>query len=305
MKAPALRKGDLIGIFAPSSYVDKAKVKAACAFLEQEGYRTLVHQQTFDRFNQSAGTHADKVAAFHALLKDGDVKAIIAAGGGNRALHILDSIDYTLVKKNPKIIMGFSDVTAILNAAYAKAGLVTFHGPVLTWMKDQDRAMFNFNMNVLAGKTPSYPMTQARVLRPGKAEGAMVGGCLSLFCMLPGTKQMPPVKDAILFLEDIGEEYSRIDRMFVHLKRTGVMDKIGGIVCGAFDDMKDTGGKPFGFTLDDIVMEHVGARKIPVVMDAPFGHGKQLYAMPVGGPAILSARGGKAALKLAAPAVKL
>lgn len=303
MKAKALKKGDLIGVFAPSSWVDKAKVETARKYLEARGFKVYIHPQTFARLNQSAGTDDEKLAAFTELLKNKDVKAIFAAGGGNFSTHLLDRINYRVVKDNPKIIMGFSDVTALLNAVHAKTGLITFHGPVLTWLPKQTRPMADFNMQVLAGKTPSYPMKEARVLRGGTAQGPMIGGNLSLIHLLPGTKTAPDFKGAILFIEDINEEYNHVDRMMVHLKRMGVLDKISGIICGGFTDLKDS-GKPFGFTLDEIILKHIGDRDIPIVMDAPFGHDKLLYTMPVGGEARLTAGRTRATLKLTAPAVK-
>jgi muramoyltetrapeptide carboxypeptidase len=303
MKAKALKKGDLIGVFAPSSWVDKAKVDTARKYLEARGFRVYIHPQTFNRFNQSAGTDDEKLAAFNELLRNKDIKAIFAAGGGNFSTHLLDRIKYRAVRDNPKIIMGFSDVTALLNAVHAKTGLITFHGPVLTWLPKQTKAMADFNFSVLSGKTPSYPMGKSRVLRGGTASGPMIGGNLSLLHLLPGTKTAPDFNGAILFIEDIGEELNHIDRMMVHLKRTGVLDKISGIICGDFSDLKDT-GKPFGFTLDDIILKHVGDRPIPIVMDAPFGHDKNLYTMPVGGKAELKAGRTKATLKLTAPAVR-
>lgn len=303
MKAKALKKGDLIGVFAPSSWVDKAKVDAARDYLESRGFKVYIHPQTFNRFNQSAGTDDEKLAALHDLLRDKKIKAIFAAGGGNFSLHYVDRINYRLVRDNPKILLGFSDVTTLLNAFHARAGLITFHGPVLTWLPRQTKAMADFNMKVLAGKTPPYPMGGARVLRPGTAEGPLIGGNLSLFHLLPKTKAAPDMKGAILFIEDVGEELNHIDRMMAHLKRTGVLDQISGIVCGAFTELKDT-GKPFGFTLDDIILKHIGDRAIPIVMDAPFGHTDTLYTMPVGGKARLTARGTRAGLKLTAPAVR-
>lgn len=305
MKAKALKKGDLIGVFSPSSWVEAEKVDTARRALEQQGYRVFIHPQTLRRAHQFAGSEAERTAALHDLLRDRNVKAIFAAGGGNGALHWLDDIDYALVKKHPKILLGFSDVTALLNAFQARTGLVTFHGPVLTWIPAQPSAMNDFNMNILSGKAPSYPLADARVLRGGLAEGKLVGGNLSLFHLLPGTAQAPKAKGAILFLEDVGEELSHIDRMFVHLKRTGVLGQISGLVCGAFSNSKDTGRKPFGMKLDDIVLKHIGDRKIPIVMDAPFGHTTTLYTMPVGGKARLSARGRTVRLKLTEPAVKI
>lgn len=305
MKAKALKKGDLIGIFSPSSWVEKDKVEKARIFLEKEGYRVFIHPQTLNRFHQSAGTDAEKIAALNELLADKNIKAIFAAGGGNFAMHLLDALDYKLVRKNPKILMGFSDVTTLLNAFHSKTGLVTFHGPVLTWLPEQSRPLYEFNMKVLAGKTPPYPMQAARILRRGSATGKLVGGNLSLFHLLPGTATPPKTKGAILFLEDVNEELNQIDRMFGHLKRMGVLDHISGLVCGAFTDLKDTGKKPFGFTLDDIVLRHIGERDIPIIMDAPFGHTDILHIFPIGVPAQLTAGRKNIRLKLREPAVNL
>src|SRR5690606_1367809 len=117
---------DLIGVFAPSSWVEKAKVEHARQFLEAQGFRVYIHPQTFSRHHQSAGTDDEKLAALHELLRNKDVKAIFAAGGGNFSLHYVDRINYRLVRDNPKILLGFSDVTTLLNAFHARTGLITF-----------------------------------------------------------------------------------------------------------------------------------------------------------------------------------
>lgn len=303
MKAPALKKGDMIGVMAPSSFVEDDKVKKAVKFIKNKDYEVFLHPQYEARFNQSAGTTEQKLEAFHDLIANPTVKAIIMAGGGNRAMHMLDQIDYGLVKDNPKIIMGFSDVTTILNAIRSKTGLTTIHGPVLTWLCKQG-GQFDFNMGLLSGDTPDYPMEKCRILREGSAEGHMVGGNLSIFHLLPNGPIPPVTKGGILFLEDLREEINKIDRMLLHLRRTGVMGEISGLVCGSFSNLGDN-GRPYGFTLDDLVMEHTEGYNIPVVMDAPFGHGDELYAMPVGGKAALEATNGKVSLKLLEPAVAI
>ncbi len=301
MKAPALKIGDTIGVMAPSSFVEKDKVIKAKTLLEKKGFNVFLHPQYEKKFNQSAGTNEQKVAAFHDLIKNPDIKAIIAAGGGNRALHILDKIDYDLVRANPKIIMGFSDVTAILNAVHSKTGLTTIHGPVFTWLPAL-KGMFDFNMKLLGGETLEYPMQDCRILREGHVKGHLVGGNLSVFHLMPNTDFAPKTEDGILFLEDLREEINKIDRMLLQLRRTGVMAEIKGIICGGFKNLGDN-GRPYGFTLDDLLLEHTEGFDIPMVMDAPFGHGKELYAMPIGGRAELYAGSGKVTLKLTEPCV--
>lgn len=296
MHVPALKKGDKIGVMAPSSYVEKKNVLKGKAYLESLGFEVYLHPQYEARYNQSAGTHEEKLEALHDLYADKSIKAIIAAGGGNRALHLLDKINYDLIRENPKILMGFSDVTALLNAVHAKTGQVTFHGPVLTWIPPL-KNHFDFTLDILSGGTPDYPMKQCRILREGIAKGPLVGGNLSLFHYMTGGEYAPAPDGAILFLEDLREEINKIDRMFLHLRRTGYLEKISGLICGGFTDLGDN-GRPYGFTLEDLILEHTESYDFPIVMDAPFGHGDQLYTFPVGGKASLTAQNDAVSLKL-------
>jgi muramoyltetrapeptide carboxypeptidase len=304
MKPASLQPGDKIGVMAPSGYVEKADMLAAKEFLQAKGFSVFLHPQYESRFNQSAGTSEEKAAALHDLFADTTVKAIFAAGGGNRALHLLEKLDYDLIAANPKIFMGFSDVTALLNTFYSKAGLVTFHGPVLNRIVSLDDEQFSFALDLLAGRDVEYPVEQCRILKEGTAEGALVGGNLSLFHLLPNTDFAPACDGAILFLEDWREEMSKIDRMFLQLRRTGVFSEISGLVCGNFGEPGDS-GRPYGFTLDEIILEHAEGYGFPIVLDAPFGHGDKLYPFPVGGKARLSATDGLVSLSLPEPAVRI
>jgi muramoyltetrapeptide carboxypeptidase len=287
MKAPALKPGDTIGVMAPSSYVEKADIEKSKALLEKKGYKVFIHPQTYERHNQSAGNNLQKTLAFQGLWQRADIKAIWAAGGGNRVLHFMDSINFDALKKKPKIFIGFSDVTALLNGIYAHTGLTTFHGPVFklaTKNKELDHLLA-----LLGGEKSEYPLKGAEVLHEGKAEGKLIGGNLSLFQYLPNTLPGKFWKNSILFLEDNGEEFSRVDRMMMHLKRTGVLKDIKGLILGEFTDLKDT-GRPYGFTFEDIIREHTEDLDIPVVTNAPFGHGKTLYTFPVGAKARLDTK---------------
>lgn len=298
-KPPALKQGDTIGIMSPSSYVEKADIRSAEKVLRDHGYKVLIHPQTFARDRQSAGTSEQKVEALHALFANKDVKAIIAAGGGNRSLHILDELNFGLIKKNPKILMGFSDATALINAVHARTGLVTFHGPVAKRLSKISASDLAQAFDLLAGAKTSYAFGNAKTVRAGKAKGPLIGGNMAMLQSLIGGKDLPSLDGAILFLEDTGEETSRIDRTFCQFRRSGLFKKLSGLVLGEFSDRKDT-GRPFGFTLEDIVRDHTRGLKYPVVMDAPFGHGARLCTFPVGTKAVL----GNNALTLTEAAVR-
>lgn len=280
-----LQAGDTIGVMAPSSRVDAADLESGAAVLRRKGYHVLIHPQCGARYHQSAGMNQEKIDALHDLVKNPDVKAIIFATGGNRALHLLDIIDYDLIEKHPKIYMGFSDNTALLNAITAKTGIITYHGPTAKRLTKNPQV--DFNLSLLAQKEKTIPLTGSTVFREGSTNGILVGGNLSLFQYLVESNEMPDPHGAILFLEDIAEEYSRIDRYFCYLRRSGILGKIGGLVLGQFSDMRDS-GTPFGFTFEDIITEHTDGLNIPILMDAPFGHADDLYALPIGARATLN-----------------
>jgi muramoyltetrapeptide carboxypeptidase len=285
MKAPALKPGDTIGVMAPSSFVEKDDIDRAVKIIEAKGFKVFVHPQTYERDHQSAGTALQKTLALQGLWQRDDIKAIWCAGGGNRALHFMDSINFEALKKKPKILIGFSDVTVLLNSIYAKTGLTTIHGPVF---KNLDKFQeWGALLALLSGETVTCDLAASTVLNAGTAEGPLIGGNLSLFQYLPQTLPGKFWEGAILFLEDCREELSKIDRMLLHLKRLGVLKEISGLVLGEFRDMQET-GRPYGFSLADILSEHAEGLSIPVVMDAPFGHGKNLFPLPVGTKACIN-----------------
>ncbi len=304
IKPPALKPGDKIGIMAPSSYIEKKDIETSKAVLEKRGFEVFIHPQTYERENQSAGNHLQKSLAFQGLWqrKDNDIKAIWAAGGGNRALHLLETLNFEKLKSNPKILIGFSDTTALLNAVYSHTGITTFHGPVFKNLHKYNE--LDHLLDLLSGKTITYPMNKAKCLHKGEAQGHLIGGNLSVFQYLPHTLPGEFWKNGILFLEDCNEELSHIDRMFLHLKRTGVLEQIKGLVIGEFSDLKDT-GRPFGFSLEDIIHEHTAGLDIPIIMSAPFGHGKTLYTFPIGGKVSLKANEKSISMSLEEAAVEI
>lgn len=279
IQPPALQKGDTIGIFAPSSWVEKNDIEQSKARMEQLGYKVFVHPQTYERENQSAGSHLQKSLALQGLWMREDIKAIWAAGGGNRCTHLLESLKFAPFKRSAKILIGFSDVTPLLNAVYAHTDTITIHGPVFKNVHKYEQ--MDHLLDILSGQTAKYPVSQDNILKDGKATGKLVGGNLSLFQYLPQTLPEDFYKDAILFLEDCNEEISRIDRMILHLRRLKVFNDVKALVFGEFTSLQDA-ARPFGYTMKDIITEHTDGLDIPILHNMPFGHGKNLYSFPIG-----------------------
>lgn len=277
---PALQLGDTIGVMAPSSYVEREDIEKSVAAIEAHGYKVFVHPQTYERENQSAGSHLQKSLAFQGLWQRDNIKAIWAAGGGNRALHLLDQINFSKLKDKPKALIGFSDVTALLNAVHAHTGLVTYHAQVFKNLHKNEEHIRQ-TLNMVSGQDLPMVVDGALIINKGSAEGRMIGGNLSVFQYLPQTLPNDFCDGAILFLEDCNEDLSKIDRMILHLKRTGIFTKAAGIVFGEFTRLTDS-GRPFGYTLEDIIREHTTGLDIPIIMNAPFGHGTACHPIPVG-----------------------
>lgn len=289
IRPPALQTGDMIGVFAPSCRVDRQAAMKAAETLEKAGYKIWFHPQTWAEHGSFAGTGRDKAQAFHDLLQNPEIKAIIGARGGNGAGQMLKYLDFELIKNHPKIIIGYSDVTALLNAVTAKTGLVTFHGPVLQRIdKTGTETELRQTIELLNGGTlPTF--MEGTVMANGTASGHLLGGNLSVFCSLLGTAWQPDTEGAILFLEDCSDQLSRFDRYFTQLLNAGILADISGLILGDFTIEDDTGTIPFGFTLEECIAEYMAEFDIPVVTNAPFGHSGNLMTLPIGAQATLTA----------------
>lgn len=286
---PALKKGDTIGVIAPSGAHDLEKLQPGIDVLRARGYNVVLHPQTSLKHNQFAGTVKDKVQALHDYFSDSSIKAIFCTSGGNGVLHYLDLIDYSLIKKNHKIFIGFSDITLILNAIYAKTGLVTFHGPTLTRLPKIESRWLEQMFATLTGKSGEIDLK----FSSPSMEGTLIGGNLSVTQALIGTAYAPPLKNALLLLEDINDHYSRYDRMIVHMKLAGWFQQISGIILGDFLNSQDNPERPFGLSVEDMLKTH--APHIPYALEAPFGHGDQLCTLPIGAHVVL--KNGKLSFK--------
>ncbi len=281
---PALKKGDVIGVFAPSSWINKKDIEQSKYLVEKLGYRVFIHPQTYERENQSAGSNLQKALAFQGLWQRKDIKAIWCAGGGNRCLHMMEILKFEPLIRNPKIIIGFSDVTSLLNGIYANTNIITFHAPVFKNIYKYDQLDHLFK--ILSAKIVDYPLKENNVINAGTAKGKLVGGNLSIFQYLPQTLPNNFYKNSILFLEDCNEEISRIDRMILHLRRLKLFNNIKALCFGEFINLRDS-TRPYGYSLKDIIEEHCKGLDIPILYNMPFGHGKNLYSFPIGATAYM------------------
>lgn len=300
---PPLRKGDTVGMVSPSAASDDTfNYELGKEVMEALGLRVKMGAHVASRRGHLAGTDAERAGDLNAMFADDEVKAIICMRGGSGAARILPMIDYAMVRKHPKILLGFSDITALHCALQAKTGLVTFHGPMGTssWNRFNvaqfqrvffDRALVEFRNADDAGDELVQRKNRTVTLRGGKARGQLVGGNLTVLTALAGTPYMPDFKGKILFLEDVSEAPYRIDRMLSTLKLMGALDQISGFIWGECSDCNP--GNGYGsLTMEQVLNDYILPLNIPAYRGAMIGHIREQFIVPVGGEAELDADAG-------------
>ncbi|MVM40966.1 LD-carboxypeptidase [Spirosoma sp. HMF3257] len=294
IKPSRLKAGDTIGLFCPAAPAySQETVKIAQESLMALGFQTKLGPHIYDRYGYLAGRDADRVADLHALFDDRSVKAVMAIHGGWGCARLLPLLDYNLIQRNPKILIGYSDITALLLAIYAKTGLVTMHGPVgsatfnaytVDWLK---RVLIDgeaVTMRNPTEKGDNLTQVQDRIttIRPGLARGRLVGGNLTVLSHLVGSPYLPDWKNTILFVEDTHEDVYRMDRMLTHLKLAGILDQISGFVFGKCSDCGPGSGGYGSLTLDDVLTEHIIPLNKPAYSGAMIGHIRDKFTVPLG-----------------------
>lgn len=272
-----LKPGDTIGIVAPSGPFDRKKFEQGIAVIENMGFKTRSAQRLYSRRGYLAGTDAQRAEQFMAMMADPHVRAVLAARGGYGALRILGALDYAAIRTAAKVLIGFSDITALHRAIYLKSGLVTLHGPMVTTLAHSDKASRqSWYQSLTTPVAPPIDLSRARVLKPGVAEGIVTGGNLATLCHLTGTWAGADFQGHLLLLEDIGEAPYRIDRMLTQMKLAGLFGGVAGIVLGSFEDCGS------GKTIDALVSDMFKDWSIPIVSGAPVGHGRCNWTVPLG-----------------------
>lgn len=272
-----LLPGDTIGIVAPAGPFDRKEFGRGVEALKAIGFRIVVPDDIYIKNGYLAGPDIHRANLINTFFADRKIKAIICARGGFGSMRILSLLDFELIKKNPKIFIGFSDISAILSVLYTKCGFVVFHGPMVTSLGDASRK----TMEALLAAVSSDAMLAIRpktgiTIRHGLASGPVAGGNLTTLCHLVGTSFEPGLKGHLLLLEDKGEPCYRIDRMLTHMKLAGCFDDLAGLVLGSF---KNCG--PISEIIE-IVDNLFKEDNIPILAGFEVGHGKNNITIPIG-----------------------
>ncbi|HEY4644063.1 MAG TPA: LD-carboxypeptidase [Bacteroidota bacterium] len=304
LKPPKLRKGDVIGVAAPSSPpLSQEKIANGVRYLESLGYRVRLGSHVHRTHGYLAGTDEERAADLNAMFRDPDVSAIFVLRGGYGVHRILHRLDYRAAGRRPKVVVGYSDLTALQLALWRKVRLVTFSGPMVA--VEMGEAIDPFTeeefWRILTSTAKAGPLRMPdqqplRVMRKGKKTGRLVGGNLSLLCALLGTPYSPPWKDTVLVLEEVGEEPYRLDRMFMHLRHAKVLKSISGLALGQFVDCQPKDSSKPSFTLDEVLEQLVRELKVPVVANLPYGHVPKKLTIPWGVRSRLDGAHGKVEL---------
>lgn len=308
-----LQPGDTLGIIAPASAPpDPKNLDRAVAVLEKLGFKTKLAPNVRNRWGFLAGTDRERAADLMRMFTDRQVRAVLCVRGGYGTARLLPLLDYAAIRANPKIFVGYSDITSLHCAFLRRANLVSFHGPMLNSdFVNDDMPKFTLQSFLRVLGEPSaygsidrgYRRQTVQTLRRGVARGPLIGGNLTLLCTTIGTPWQPKFKGCILFLEDLGEEPYRMDRMLTYLRNAGVLQQVAGIAIGINKDCHDPKAKKakeYRQTLEDVFRERLLPLKVPVVMGLPFGHIPHNATLPIGSEAVLDAHRGQLILTQAA-----
>ena len=295
IKSERLSPGDTIGIVSPASPpADPTIIDRGVETLENLGFRVSLARNVRNRLGFLSGSDRERAADLMGMFANPQIKAILCVRGGYGCARILSLLDYRFIRANPKILIGYSDITSLHCALLRQANLVTFHGPTLNagFIKPNPTpfALQSFLRTLTRPAAPGsicagYNRKTISIVRRGSASGRLVGGNLSLICTTVGTPYQPSFRDKILFLEDIDEAPYRFDRMLTHLLNAGVLQQVAGIAVGLNKicfDPKAKGAKEYRQSVDDVLNERLSPLKVPIVTGLPFGHVPLNATLPVG-----------------------
>lgn len=281
---PYLQKGDAIGLVCPAGFMPLEKVQTAIETLQQWGFNVVTGKTVGgESTNYFSATDEERLNDLQEMMDDKNIKAIMCARGGYGTGRIIVKLSFKKFKKNPKWIIGFSDITVLHSHLYSNYNIASLHAPMAAAFNDEGYKNEYVQSLYLAlvGTEANYKCETHEFNKPGIVEGRLVGGNLSLLAHLVGTSSDINTKNKILFIEDIGEYIYNVDRMMYQLKRSGKLKKIAGLVVGKFSDMKDT-ERPFGQTAEEVIRDIVKEYDYPVCFNFPASHEKENYALKVG-----------------------
>jgi muramoyltetrapeptide carboxypeptidase len=281
---PYLRHGDTVGLVCTGGFMTLDKVQTCIISLQEWGYKVKLGKTVGgDSQTYFSGTDEERLKDFQELLDDDEVKAVLCARGGYGTGRIIDKIDFSKFKKQPKWIIGYSDITVLHSHLYSNYYISSLHAPMAGAFNEEGfRNEFVLSLkNALEGKKLKYVVQPHEFNKKGEAIGELVGGNLALLAHLVGTPSDIKTKGRILFIEDVGEYTYNIDRMMYQLKRSGKFSKLAGLIIGGFTDVKDT-ERPFGATAYEIIRDILQDADYPVCFNFPVSHDIPNYALKIG-----------------------
>jgi muramoyltetrapeptide carboxypeptidase len=288
-KAQYLKSGDIIGITSPAGYISVEEIQPAITVMQSWGYKIKVGDAIGKKDYSFGGTDEERLTDFQKMLDDRSIKAIMCARGGYGSVRIVDRINWSRFKQHPKWVIGFSDITVLLNDIHNNCHIATIHSKMTNsfpddWSKAEPIQVDTINSiyNALSGKKMSYSAQPTDQNKLGTAQGILVGGNLKTIETLTGSRSDISTVGKILFVEDTGEYLYSIDRMFWSLKRTGKLKNLKALIVGGFNIKQDDPGDEFGRTIQDIVLEKVKPYNYPVCFDFPVGHQRANFALKCG-----------------------
>ena len=279
---PYLKKGDTIAITCPAGYMEAAKAQTCINTLQSWGFNVMVGKTLGSKSkNYFSGTDEQRRDELQAMLDDENIHAILFGRGGYGMGRIIDQLDFTKFKKQPKWVIGFSDITVLHAHLYTKINTASLHAPMAAAFNEGENEFIQSLHKAIIGKKAKYSCAAHPFNKQGTVTAELVGGNLSLLANVSGTPSNINTKNKILFLEDIGEQIYNIDRMLYQLKRSGKLDELAGLIIGGFTDMKDT-ERPFGKTVYEAIRDIIAAYDYPVAFNFPVSHGTENYALKIG-----------------------
>lgn len=267
---PKLVPGDTIALVSPAKSIETTYIEFAQNYFENHGFRVLVGSNAANEYRYFSGTDTERANDLQWAIDHPDVKAIICNRGGYGAIRLFDTVNWANVLREPKWILGFSDITNF-HCLGLKLGIESAHTSMpLNFQENTDESLDSI-LNVLQGKPNEYNWRPNASNKNGSASGRVVGGNLSILYSLLGTPYSPIYDDTILFIEDVGEQFYHLDRMLWAFRFAGVFDRIAGLIVGGMTDMKDT-ANPTLWTVEELILEHTKYRSFPIAFNAPVGH---------------------------------
>jgi len=303
-KPSALLVGDTVAFCAPSGFLDSVRMSLAKTRLEEKGFYIVQEQSLFRRWGYLAGTDEQRANELMTYFRDKSVKAIFPGTGGYGSTRILSMLDYSIIKDNPKIFIGFSDITA-LHVAFNQLGdLITFHTPNPMYGLGSEKGLdpiseLYFWSLIMNSDDYNYEIPfdlygdslKVQTMVPGVASGKLVGGNLSLLCSTMGSDYEIQTGGSILFIEDVGEAPYRVDRYLRELKLAGKLDVVNGIIIGRFSRRKsESPDKPSDFKISQVFQQYFSEMNVPVIFDFPSGHGSKNISLPLGGNVLIDTK---------------